>query len=138
MVTFIIEEFIRNNPIWGILLLSFTITLIITLVYKFTIDQEKMKDLKKRQKDTQSKLKEFRDKPEKMAELSKESMEQMGEMMKHQFKPLLFTALPIFVLFGWIRGIFVSTPFERNWIFYYIAFSLVSNILLKKALKLNY
>jgi uncharacterized membrane protein (DUF106 family) len=138
MVTFIIEEFIRNNPVLGIFLLSSVISLLITLVYKYTIDQEQMKELKKRQKDTQAKIKEHKNNPQKAMELNKELMSQTGEMMKHQFKPMLFTFLPIIILFRWMRAIFVSTPFESSWVFYYIVFGIISNILFKKLLKLHF
>jgi uncharacterized membrane protein (DUF106 family) len=137
-ITYLLEEFIINNPVLGILVVSFVISLLVTLVYKYTINQEQMKELKKRQKETQEKIKSHKDKPEKMMELNKELMAQTGEMMKHQFKPMLFTLLPLLFMFKWMRALFISTPFEKSWIIYYIVFSLISNILFKKIFKVAF
>ena len=59
---------------WAILVLAIAISLIITLVYKFVTDQNKMKEMKDKQKDYQKKMKELRSKPEEMMKVQKEAM----------------------------------------------------------------
>ncbi len=92
------------NPFWGIVILSLIITLLVTLVYKYTTNQNEMKRLKEQQKEFQKKMKELKDKPEEMMRIQKEAMSQNFEYMKHSFKSTLITMLPIILIFGWMAA----------------------------------
>ncbi len=89
---------------WAIFLISFLITLAITLVYKFTTDQARMRHLKGELKKFQEKMKKARNDPEKLMKLQQESMSLNFELMKHSFKPTLYTFIPIIIIFGWLNA----------------------------------
>ncbi|MBU0471434.1 MAG: DUF106 domain-containing protein [Nanoarchaeota archaeon] len=50
---------------WAILIISFVLTFLITMVYKYTTDQELMKRLKKEMKEMQKELKKLSSNPQK-------------------------------------------------------------------------
>jgi len=65
-----------NLPtLWAVILLSFLISLIITVVYKYTTDQNLMKQLKSEMKEFQKEIKELRKEPEKAMQVQKKSMQ---------------------------------------------------------------
>ncbi len=92
------------GPFWGIFLLSLIISVIVTIIYKYTTNQELMKRLKDEQKSYSQKLKELRSNPEEMMKVQKEAMKTNMEYMKLSFKPTLITMLPILLIFGWMAG----------------------------------
>jgi uncharacterized membrane protein (DUF106 family) len=94
-----------------------------------------MKELKGIQKACQIKLKDNKGNPEKMAEIQKEMMACSMELMKHSFRPMLITFIPIILFFWWVRKIYVLTPLGGSWIWYYLVAGIVSSIILRKALK---
>ena len=98
------------SPFLGVLLLSFGVSLLITVAYKYFTDQRKMKELKDKQKEFQATLKGLRDKPEEMMKVQKEAMAVNLEYMKHSFKPTLITMIPVLLLFAWMAGHLSSEP----------------------------
>jgi len=125
---------IISNPKVGVISISFLITLAMTLVTKFFTNQERMKELKGMQKKHQEKMKEHKGNLDKQKEIQKEIMSISMEMMKHSFKPLLITFLPIIVIFTWARGIFMETAIASTWLWWYIGVSIASSIILRKVL----
>ncbi len=128
-----LKELMIANPKASIIALSFLVTLAMTLVTKKFTDQNRMKELKKVQKACQIKLKDAKGDSKKQAEIQKEMMSCSMELMKHSFKPMLFTLLPLIILFWWIRGIY--TDILSGWLWWYIGVSIVSSIILRKVLK---
>lgn len=100
----VFEPLLGLNPFLVILIITFVATLIVTIIYKLVTDQDLMKRLKQDQKDMQKKLKELRNHPEKLAAHQKEMWGKNLEMMKHSFKPTIFTFIPIIILFGWLSA----------------------------------
>jgi hypothetical protein len=49
-------------------------------------------------------MKKLRDKPEKMMKVQNEAMAVNMELMKHSFKPTLYTMLPIIIIFAWMNA----------------------------------
>lgn len=133
-----ISEFIKQNPKLAIIIISLLVSIFVSLIYKLTIDQVRMKELKDKQKKLQEEIKKHKENPEKMLELQKEMMGHSGEMMKHSFKPMLLTFIPFLILFNWLRSVFISTSLEKSWIWWYIILTLVFNLLLKKVFKIEY
>lgn len=129
----IIKEWMIANPKLSIISLSFLVTLVMTLITKKFTNQNRMKELKDIQKACQIKLKDNKGKPEEMAKIQKEVMACSMELMKHSFKPMLFTFLPLIFLFLWIKGVY--TDVLSGWIWWYIGISIISSIILRKALK---
>lgn len=91
-------------PFLAIFIISLLITIAITLVYKYTTDQQRMKLLKKKVKEYQEKMRKVRDEPQKLMKLQKEAMSYNMELMKHSFKPTLYTLIPIIIIFGWLNA----------------------------------
>lgn len=92
------------SPLFAIVIISFIITLLITLIHKFTTDQKLMKSLKDEMKSHQDEMKKNKDSPQKVMEIQKKVMEKNMEFMKHSFKPMIFTFIPIIIIFGWLNA----------------------------------
>ena len=92
------------SPFWTVFLIAFTISLVITVIYKFATDQRLMKELKTDMKMLQKEMKELKDHPEKIVAKQKLAMQKNMEYMKHSMKSTLFTILPIIIIFGWLNG----------------------------------
>jgi len=96
---------LKMPPFWAILIISFVITVVTTLVYKFTTDQKKMKKLKEDMKEYQKKIKALsKSDPQKAMSIQQEAMKQNMEYMKHSFKSTLYTFIPIIIIFGWLSA----------------------------------
>jgi len=100
----ILSPLLKLNPLLGIAIISFILTLLITLIHKFVTNQEVMKGLKKDMKDHQDEMKKHKNDPKKVMEIQKKVMEKNMEFMKHSFKPMIFTFIPIIIIFGWLNA----------------------------------
>ncbi len=119
----IFSPLLRMPPILAILLISFIITLLITLVYKYTTDQKKMKRIKEEMKESQKKIRELGKKePQKAMELQQQAMKGNMEYMKSSFKATLYTFIPIIIIFGWLNTHMAYYPIESNQTFEVTAF----------------
>jgi uncharacterized membrane protein (DUF106 family) len=128
----VLENFFENtlgwaiewSPLGGLVIISFLLTVLVTLVYKYMTDQELLKSIKKEMKDIRKEMKEFREDPKKMMELQKESMEKSMIQMKNTFKPMLITFIPLILVFGWLREkyevIDISFLGITSWLLIYI------------------
>ncbi|MFC2136002.1 EMC3/TMCO1 family protein [Bacteroidota bacterium] len=100
---------------WAILIISFVLTLLITLIYKYVTDQELMKSLKTEMKELQKELKQLtKTNPSKAMAHQKKVMEKNMQYMKHSFKPTLYTFIPIIIIFGWLNSHMAYIPIEPN------------------------
>jgi len=133
-----ITEFIQANA-WNarisIIVLSFFITLFITIITYYMTDRTRMKELKDKQNALRLEIKKFKDNPQKMMELNKQMMEDMPEQLKHSFKPMLITIVPIIIVFAWLRSTFVLIL--PHWIWWYIGSSIIFSIGLRKVFGLQ-
>ena len=100
----VFQPLLNSSPLLLIILVSFVISLIITVVYKLMTDQNEMKRLKEKQKDFQKQMKELRSHPEEMMKVQKEAMKSNTDYMKHSLKSTLITMLPIILIFSWMAG----------------------------------
>jgi len=132
-----INEIVLNNPRISIVVLSFLVTLFITGVTYFMTDRERMKEIKDKQKRLRKEIKQYRDNPQKMMELNKQMMEDMPEQMKHSFKPMIVTMIPLLILFAWLRGTFAESVIAGSWFWWYLGSSLVFSMSLRKILGLQ-
>ncbi|MEM4267274.1 MAG: EMC3/TMCO1 family protein [Candidatus Woesearchaeota archaeon] len=94
----------------AILIISFVITLIITLVYMKFTDQSMLKSLKEEIKGYQTEMKKNRDNPEKLLKIQKKAMEANLKYMSHTIKPTLITLIPIVLIFSWLNAHFTYQP----------------------------
>ena len=90
----------------SILIMSFILTFLITIIYKYTTDQILLKDLKGQVKVYQKQTAQLRKDgdTEKMMEVNKKAMKLNLQYMKHSFKPMLYTFIPVILIFGWVRN----------------------------------
>ena len=70
-----------------------------------------------------------------MKELNAEFLGLTSSMMKSSFKPIFVTFIPFILIFWWLKGVY--EPILDGWLWYYIGFSLVSSIVLRKVLKVE-
>jgi len=77
-----------------------------TLVTKKFTNQSRMKELKDIQKACQIKLKQdgVKGNLEEMQKIQKQMMECSMELMKHSFKPIFITFIPLLLFFWWINA----------------------------------
>src|SRR3989344_1878865 len=129
---------VRISPLFGIIFISFLLTLVVSLLYKYTTDQKAMKDLKDELKGLQNKMKEHKADPGKVMDIQKEAMQKNLKYMKHTFTPMLLSFLPMIIIFGWLK--ITYDPLGKIfWVFgwrgSYIIFSIVFSYALRKVLK---
>jgi len=134
----IFGSLISWNPLVAIIIISFLMTLLITLSYKFLTNQELMKSLKQEIKDFQQQMKEHKDDSSKVMEIQKLSLEKNMKYMMHSFKPTLFTFVPLIIIFTWLRTTYstIQLPF-LSWFWVYIIVSIIFSMVLRKALKIH-
>ena len=101
-------------PFWSILIITLFISLIVTLIYKYTTDQNLMKRLKEELKEFQKEVKELKSNPEKAMKVQKRMMETNMKYMMHSFKPMIFTFIPIILIFGWLNAHMAYFPIPPN------------------------
>ena len=139
-----INELALNYPAVFMIVISFIISIFITLIYKFTTNQGEMKELRNDLKILQQKSKEHKGNNEKILEIQKELASKNLEYMKHSFKPMFYTFLPIILVFYWLRHVYDSTGviltiplvgWGLNWIWTYILFSFVFSLIVRKTMK---
>jgi uncharacterized membrane protein (DUF106 family) len=123
---------IQAYPKVTIIVLASLISLISLIITKYVTDQKKMKELKIRQKELSKLSKEFKHDIKKLGEINAEVMQISMEMMKHSFKPLIFTMIPLLLLFWWVGNTFEAIL--PSWIWYYIIAGIVSSIIFRKLL----
>ena len=129
------------NP-WNLLLLSFLITLIMTVLYKFLTDQKLMKELKDDMKALQKEMKLLKENPSQMMEVQKKAMEKNMKYLMQSLKPTLITFIPILIIFEWMRQYYIGLGnpdvlFGLTWIWIYILASILMSLGLRKLLKVH-
>lgn len=67
-------------------------------------------------------------------ELNAEMLSLTGVMFKSSMKPMIVTIIPFLLLFWWLKGIYVPL-LGNSWIWYYLGYSILASIVLRKALK---
>ena len=132
-----ITDLIQNNPTSSIIILSCLVTFFITTVTYFMTDHTRMKEIKEKQKNLRNEIKKYRDNPQKMMEINKQMMEDMPEQLKHSFKPMMVTIIPIIIIFSWLRATFAITPIATTWIWWYIGSSMIFSTVFRKIFKLQ-
>lgn len=135
----------------NIIMMSFILTFIITIMYKLLTDQILLKELKTQVKNHQKEMKNHKDDHQKMMEIQKQAMSLNMKYMKHSMKPMLFTFIPIILIFGWLRNHpvigdadILSWGFNiplfgtgLGWLGTYIIFSIIFSMIIRKVLKVS-
>jgi len=106
----IFDPLLTINPFIAILLLSFILSVLITVIYKLMTDQDLMKTLKQDMKSAQKEMKKLKDNPEKLLKMQKQTMDKNMKYMMHSMKPTLITFIPIILVFGWLNANLAFEP----------------------------
>lgn len=110
----VFDPLLSLPTLWAVVILSFLISLIITIVYKFTTDQNLMKDLKNEMKEFQKQIKELKKEPEKAMQVQKKAMQTNMKYMMHSMKSTLYSIIPIIIIFSWMNANFAYEPVFPN------------------------
>ena len=129
------------NITGGTLILFFLISLLMTVIQKFTVDQKTLREMKAEQKEINKELQQYKDKPEKALEINKKSMKLMGDMMSLNMKSSFITMIPLIFLFRWFSDVFTNLGDPIffgfiNWFWLYLISVLVFGAILRKAFKM--
>ena len=106
----ILNPLLSLPSLWLIILMTFFIALLTTLVYKFFTDQALLKSLKERIKKHQGEMKKHKDNPKKVMSIQKEAMSVNMKYMTHSMRSTLITLVPIILIFGWLNAHLVYEP----------------------------
>ncbi|TAL57730.1 MAG: DUF106 domain-containing protein [Nanoarchaeota archaeon] len=91
------------GPLVTFILISFSISLCVTLVSKFTTNQPLMKQFREDIKKYQDQIRKTKE-PDKALAIQKKAMDVNMKYMSHSMKPTLFTLIPILIVFGWVAA----------------------------------
>ncbi len=118
----IITNLINLYPKISITIISIFVTLVMTM-------------MKKIQDACKIRLKEKNLKPEDMSKINKEMFECSLQITKHSMKPILFTIVPLILLIGWLRGVYLETAIAKTWLWWYIGTGVASSLIFRKIFK---
>ena len=104
ILSFIFSPILKLDPLLSIIIISFIIALFMALIQKFTTDQKAMKALKEEMNAHNKEMKQHKDNPKKVMEIQKKVMTKNMEFMKHSFKAMFFTIIPLFIIFWWFNA----------------------------------
>jgi len=100
-------------PILAILIITAFITLLVTIVYKYTTNQREMKQIKTDLKAYQKQMKETKD-TKKLMEIKKKALDLNMKYMMSSFKSTLYTFIPIIIIFAWLNMHIAYYPLYPN------------------------
>jgi uncharacterized membrane protein (DUF106 family) len=98
---------------WAILIISAFITLLVTVVYKYTTNQREMKQIKGDLKKYQKEMRETKD-TKKLMVIQKKALDLNMTYMKSSFKSTLYTFIPIIIIFAWLNMHIAYYPLTPN------------------------
>jgi len=102
------------TPVLAIFIVSLFVSVLITIVYKFTTNQTLMKSLHAEMKSLRAEIKNTKDTGG-AGQLNKRLMELTMKQAMHSMRSTFITIIPIFLIFGWMQGNFAfeqATPEE--------------------------
>lgn len=98
---------------WAILVISAFITILVTVVYKYTTNQREMKQIKGDLKKYQKEMRETKD-TKKLMIIQKKALDLNMTYMKSSFKSTLYTFIPIIIIFAWLNMHIAFEPIMPN------------------------
>jgi uncharacterized membrane protein (DUF106 family) len=134
----VFTEVIMQYPRITILGFAALISLFISIVNFFILDKEKLREIKKRQKDLSAEIKQHQKdgNHDKVMELNKELMAHIPETLKHSFKPMLITIIPVLIFFTFIKSAYAETAISSTWFWWYLGGAIASSLIFRKLFKL--
>ncbi len=124
----------------GMIAIVAVITLLLTLVQRFTTNQNELKKLKEEQKILKEQMQEFKNEPEKLLELNKKQLEFIPRTWELTLPPLLYTFVPIILFFRWFSDYFANNPTKIfgffSWFWAYLLLSIIFSMIYRKLFKM--
>lgn len=131
-------KFLDLSPKINLIVFVLILTAVLTLIQKYTTNQAEMKRLKQEQKDIQQELKKHTPGSTEYQELMSKSLAIAPKMLDLTSGSLIYTALPIILLFRWFNDYFTVAPVKiigLSWFWAYLIFSIIFSIILRKVFK---
>jgi len=121
----------------GMMIIVFVISLITTLIQKYTTDQKALRELKAEQKLLQEEMKKIEKDPIKMAELNKKNMELIPRTFRLTSRAVMFTGIPFILFYRWFTDVFTAMKNPvflgfLSWFWFYFILTIVFSSLLRK------
>jgi uncharacterized membrane protein (DUF106 family) len=110
VMNFIFAPLLVIPSLVSIMIISFLIALIITLITKYATNQNLMKQLKEEMKELQNEAKLLKKEPEKAMAVQKQVMQTNMKYMKQSFRSMFYTIIPIIIIFGWMNSNLAFDP----------------------------
>src|SRR3989338_2846898 len=110
----VLYPLLNLNIAVAIVIISFLLSLTMTVIYKLVTDQDLMKQLKSELKEFQKEIKELKSHPEEAMKVQKKMMETNMKYMINSMKPTLITFIPIIIIFGWLSAHLSYAPIAPN------------------------
>jgi len=142
-LSFIFSPIIGLPPALAEFIIAAIITLIITVFYRYLIDQNKVRDIRVKTKEIQKKIKETKDKEE-SSKLTNEMFSLSNQQMKMSFKPMIVALIFAILILPWLRVVFtgpiVTLPFDilgrttLGWFLWYVIVSIPLSFVFRKVL----
>ena len=125
-----------NSSLWiGFIVITALFSLILMLAQKYLTDQETLKVLRDEQKAVQKEMKKYRNHPEKLMQLQKQQMEQLPKMMAYTMRPIIYTGIPVILLFRWFSD-WLNPTLGGWWVLYYLVLAMIFSAIFKKIFKI--
>jgi len=115
VVDAILSPLLKFPGLVTIIVLSFFISLIMTLIQKYATDQNRLKEIKEEMKSRQKMMKEVsKEDPQKAMKMQKDTMKLTLETMKHSMKSMVYSIIPIILIFNWMGGNLAYNSINQN------------------------
>lgn len=132
----------------GVFIIAVLVSFLLTLPYKFLVDQKKMREHKEKVKDIQKRIKEAQKSDQKKAnELMTEMLGLSNKQMMSNFKPMIPGMILVILFLPWVATTFTghgpvavlpfTLPFFGNdfgWLMWYMLASLPATYMFRKML----
>ena len=101
---------INLGPFWSLLIVTIFVSLLTTIIYKYATNQTEMRSLKESMNRYKKKISKVKKDPDKSLKLQSEMMKVNGQYMKHSFKSMIFTIVPLMLFLGWLSAHLAFQP----------------------------
>ena len=122
----------------GMLIVVAILSLLTSLIHKYTTDQHELRKLKEEQKILQAELKKYQNDPKKLVELQRKQIEFFPKTLDLTVNSALYTLLPFLLLFRWFIDYFSENTGEifgfLSWFWAYFIFTIIFSSIWRKAL----
>lgn len=141
-----IDLILGLNPAVSLFMLAGAVSFVLTLPYRFLVDQKKMREHKEKVKEIQKQIKEAQKTDQKKAnELMTEMLGLSNKQMMSNFKPMMPGMILVIIVLPWIATAFTGPvailPFtlyyfgnDFGWLMWYIVASMPLTYIFRKML----